>query len=261
MGNHAYLQRAGQFLDLCEKHEVLSDHKEFLELGTGWTHWHAIFLRLHFDSKFTLFDVWDNRQFHNLTTSFSKLREEASELSLSKQFDAKLLDQLLDTSSFDELYELLNFEYLIRDDGRLTDIPPSKIDCVFSSDVLEHVPEQHYKTCVEDMFQILKPGGYALNYIACDDHLAHYDKNATPKTYLEHSNDAWKRYYQNDIQYFNRLQRSDWLSAFEAAGFELVEQRSTSTDIQHLSVDKDFDHYDTEDLECVSLLVLHRKPA
>jgi len=28
---------------------------------------------------------------------------------------------------------------------------------------------------VEEIYRILKPGGYSIHYIATDDHLAHYD--------------------------------------------------------------------------------------
>ncbi len=42
-----------------------------------------------------------------------------------------------------------------------------------------------------------------------------------PRRYAEK---VWKRYFENDVQYFNRVQRPEWLEMFQQAGFEMVEE-------------------------------------
>ena len=50
----------------CHSHESS-------ELGTGWIHFYSLYLRLFFDFRGTLYDVWDNRQLHALKRIFSQL--------------------------------------------------------------------------------------------------------------------------------------------------------------------------------------------
>src|SRR5688500_13425313 len=57
-----YPDRVKRILRLNRQHGIVRDGDRILELGTGWLHWEALTLRLFFDIKAVLFDVWDNRQ-------------------------------------------------------------------------------------------------------------------------------------------------------------------------------------------------------
>jgi len=70
-----------------------------------------------------------------------------------------------------------------------------------------------------DFHRILKPGGYMIHQIGIDDHLQHYDPAESPKNYLRFSDRAWKLLFENDVQYFNRLQACDWIDRIGSAGF------------------------------------------
>ncbi len=183
-----YLDRGNLFLDLCDRYHVIRENDELLELGTGWLHWYSVFLRLHFTTCTTMFDVWDNRQFQNLLISFHNLKEHVEKEGPSPYMQIQLLERLLETRDFDELYELLDLNYVMEPKGSLTQFADSTFDCVFSADVLEHISESSADQFVDDIHRILKPGGYSLHYIACDDHLAAYDSSATPKSYLSNVN-------------------------------------------------------------------------
>lgn len=69
-----YVRRGNLLVELLRKHATLQAGDEVLELGTGWMHWYAVYVRLFFDLRMTTFDVWDNRQFAAFAASFSKLR-------------------------------------------------------------------------------------------------------------------------------------------------------------------------------------------
>src|SRR5215469_6747854 len=57
-----YFERAERNVAWCLKYAPLHGDDVLVELGTGWVHWEALTLRLFFDFKGVLYDVWDNRQ-------------------------------------------------------------------------------------------------------------------------------------------------------------------------------------------------------
>ena len=110
------------------------------------------------------------------------------------------------------------------------------------------------------MYRVLKPGGVAVHQIGIDDHLSHYDRRASPKQYISYSERVWSIAFENEIQYFNRLQMSDWINAFRGAGFVLLHREMETTSIDRLKVSPAFAHYSQEDLACTILTVAFRRP-
>jgi len=253
--------RSGKLLqDLCEKHLAIKRGDELLEIGTGWLHFYSIYLRLFFQVKVTMLDVWDNRQLTALKGTFRKL---------SKIFDKKKLefnqliediDTLKDINSFEELYLRLNLNYTIKKDGSLNDFPDTSFDFIFSFHVLEHVPKENTLALVKNIYRTLKPGAFSIHQIGIDDHLSHYDKKESLKNYLRYSEKTWKRYFENKVQYFNRLQMSDWLDLFQQEGFLLEEKIIESKNIDTLKIAPQYHHYPKGDLECIILTIVHKKP-
>ncbi len=72
----SYLRRGMLLRDLYGKYENLQPNDRLLELGTGWMHWYAIFLRLAYECRITTLDVWDNRQFDALIAGVARMRIE-----------------------------------------------------------------------------------------------------------------------------------------------------------------------------------------
>ena len=70
--NQKYLGRARKFLESCEKHHAVQPGDQLLEIVTGWLHRETTLLRLFYDVKITLFDVWDNRQLDAYKRFFSQ---------------------------------------------------------------------------------------------------------------------------------------------------------------------------------------------
>jgi len=98
-------------LSLFEKYDIAQEGARLLELGTGWVHWESTVLRLFYNAKFTLFDVWDNRQLQAFKAYFSELRDvfdNKIEILSSKHEQARgLLDTIVSMNSFTELLEIL----------------------------------------------------------------------------------------------------------------------------------------------------------
>lgn len=260
----SYVERALRFKRLCEEHEAIGNGMRLLEVGTGWAHWEATFIRLFYDVEATLFDVWDNRQLPAFKLYFRELDAHIdSEIALAPMASERvhgLLRAIAAVSTFDELYRLLGFQYVVEPSGSLRRLEAGSFDLVFSFNVLEHVKKDILPGFTQDMGRLLKPGGYSIHQIDLGDHLSYYDPIVPIKNYLRYSDAAWKRCFENKVQYFNRVQRPEWLRFFEDAGLLLVEEQSLTSDIGVIEVDEKYGHLEKRDLECTALTVVHTKP-
>lgn len=260
----SYVERALRLKRLCEKHQAIGSGMRLLEIGTGWAHWDATFLRLFYDVQVTLFDVWDNRQLAAFKRYFGQLEahlDDEIELDApTAQRVHELLRAIAAVSTFDELYRLLGFRYVVQPDGSLQRFEDGAFDLVFSFNVLEHVQADILPQFTRDMARLLQPGGYAIHQIDLGDHLAYYDPTVSLKNYLRYSDTAWRRRYENAVQYFNRVQRPEWLHLFQSAGLVLLEEQRVTTDIGAIAVERKYAHLDRQDLQCTALTVVLRKP-
>jgi len=261
--NQKYLGRARKFLELCEKHHAVQPGDQLLEIGTGWLHWESTLLRLFNDVRITLFDVWDNRQLAAYKRFFSQFEQVMDkELSLDSVRSERahtLLREVLKAQSFEEIYDLLNFRYVVNPSGTLTQFQDDTFSLIFSCNVLEHVDKRILPEFIQDYYRLLKPGGHSIEMIDLGDHLYYYDRSVSPKNYLRYSDKVWKRYFQNDVQYINRVQRPEWLEIYHRAGLETVEEESISGNIGSIKVDESYKHLDQQNLQCVTLWVINEK--
>ena len=61
-----------------------------------------------------------------------------------------LIDQMLQVESFEELYKLLNFEYVVESTNRLSRFLDNSFDLVLSGTVLEHVDREVLPTLINE---------------------------------------------------------------------------------------------------------------
>ncbi len=252
-----YLQRSNLFISLCKKYDAIQEDDKLLEIGTGWIHWYAIYLSLFYNVKITMMDVWDNRQFGALKAAFSKLGE-ASHCTIEEH--SRKMSLVANAENFDVLYRDLNLDYII-DESSLGRFPNHSFDFIFSFHVLEHVPRERTSELVSNIFRILKPGGFSIHQIGIDDHLSHYDKSMSAMNYLRYSDMIWKIFFENEVQYFNRLLMADWLEIFDQKGFLLQEKLCEFTDISSLRIHSKYIDYSKDDLSCSNLTIVHKKPS
>lgn len=173
---------------------------------------------------------------------------------------ASFLESIAKVGSFEELYCLLGFRYLVEPSGTLQCFPDHAFDAVFSSNVLEHVDRAILPQYVRDIARVLKAGGFSVHRIDIGDHLSYYDRSVSKKNYLRYSDHVWRRWFENQVQYFNRVQRSGWLQLFQEAGLELVEEETEHTDIASLPISSQYAEHNRNDLACTVIRVVHRKP-
>ena len=261
-----YGKRAKKFLSWYEKYQIIKNGDAVLEIGTGWVHFESIVIRLFYDVEATLFDVWDNRQLDALKQYAVQLEEllyqEMDLTQTQKQHIRQLIEIISKTDSFDSLYNHLNFQYLINANGTLESLQDESFQLVYSCNVLEHLDRETAPKLIQDFYRVLKPGGVSCHDIDLTDHLISFAgiHDMPQKYYLRFSDKTWKRFFENKVQYFNRIQCSEWLDFFQQAGLELVEKEITTGDIDTIKVDKTYKHLEKYDLVCERLSVVHRKP-
>lgn len=259
-----YVDRVKRVLRLLSLHGFIRDGDRIIELGTGWLHWEALTLRLLFDVEAVLFDVWDNRQLGGLKNYVGQLvplLKDGLDLSRAQRRRAvAIAEQVVRVDSFEELYALLNFTYVIDSEGSLRQFPENAFQLVVSGGVLEHVKREGLAELADATYRILKPGGWALHSIDSSDHLSHYDESVCKKKYLSYSESTWKYLFANEVQYINRMQRGEWLELFAASGFQMVEEDSRQVNINGLKVAPRWAQMDPGDLASTVLRVALQKP-
>lgn len=112
-------------------------------------------------------------------------------------------------------------DYRAPADAACTDLPPDRIDCVFSNSVLEHVAPAAIDGIFREAMRILRPGGIMFHSVNCGDHYAYVDRRINQLNYLQYSDAQWKR-WDNSFLYQNRLRADAFIEYAEAAGFQIV---------------------------------------
>ncbi len=161
--------------------------------------------------------------------------------------------------SFDEIYKAFGLKYFIEPAGKLDSFKDESFDIIVSAGALEHMPSTELTKLSDEFYRLLKPGGYTIHSINLTDHLYLYDKSVSPKKYLMFSDTVWESFFENKVQYFNRVQRPEWLNLFKKSGFELIEEDSEYIDIGTMKTNKKYANISKKDLNCISLDVVHRK--
>jgi len=259
-----YLDRAARLVEVCDRHGILAPGDHVLELGTGWVHWEATIVRLFHDVQVTLFDVCDNRLLKTYRAWMEQLRqylETGLDVAPERRERAlELLARVVRVDSFEELYDLMGFWYVLDPAGSLEELPVEHYALVVSSDVLEHVEGGTLPEYLDAARRRLVPGGYSVHQIDLVDHFSYFDRSCSPKHYYRYTNRTWRRWFESDVQYFNRLQRPAWLELFVGAGFELLEDEQVSAPLGRLPLAADYRHLARSDLECMQMLTVHRRP-
>ncbi|MCW5893955.1 MAG: methyltransferase domain-containing protein, partial [Bacteroidetes bacterium] len=227
-------------------------------------HWESTILRLFYDVEVYLFDVWDNRQFpafHQYFKEFSDIVDQTIPMTdVEKVRVHGLLDKVLQATTFEEAYMLLGHKYVLSPTGSLEQFPDGYFDLIFSCSVLEHVEKQIIPEFMKGCHRVLNPRGLAIHLVDLGDHLTLYDSTMPyNKNYLRYSNTVWRLCFQNDVQYFNRIQRPEWLKYFADSGFKLVEENSERIELNGLKVSQSFAEFNHDDLSCLTLKLVYSK--
>ncbi len=259
-----YLDRADRLLTLVDEHDVLAPGDRVLEMGTGWVHWEATVLALHHDVRVTLYDVCDNRLLGAYRTYLEGYRDHLADPGTAvdpvrRTRALERAEAALNAPDFDGVYAALGFDHVVDPSGTLEGVG-SDYALEVSADVLEHVPAAALPEYLERARTLLRPGGHAIHQIDLVDHYHYFDTATSPKNYYRYDEKTWRRWFDNDVQYFNRVQRPEWRSHFAGAGFTTVRDEENSGPVDDVPLAEAFADLSPADQACRQMLTVHRAP-
>ncbi len=164
----------------------------------------------------------------------------------------------------EELLLRSRIQYFAPADAARSGLPDASVDLVYSNSVLEHVPREGIAALMRETARILRPGGLAVHSVACNDHYAHFDRRISFVNYLRYSESQW-RWWNNRLNYQNRLRAVDFLELAEAAGLRVIFKQTavrpgTREALARMKIAPEFRHYEPESLAATSIDLIAQAP-
>jgi len=143
------------------------------------------------------------------------------------------------------------------DGAHLHWLPDRSLDMVYSNSVLEHARSSVIESLMRESWRVLKDDGLAVHAVACNDHYAHFDKSISFVNYLQFTERGW-RFWNNALNYQNRLRAPDFIRAAEQSGFRIIHQArhvrpGVREALSRLKIAPEFSAYSPEDLAATSV--------
>jgi SAM-dependent methyltransferase len=149
-------------------------------------------------------------------------------------------------------------------DASSTELDAGSVDIVFSNSVLEHVEASAIGAMMIEARRVLRAGGVVIHSVNCGDHYAYFDREVTPIHYLRFTEAQW-RWWNNNMQYQNRLRADDFVDMAARAGFEIMLNRQKPRTellarLDEMPIAPEFRHYSREQLCTTSVDFVGRAP-
>ena len=147
-------------------------------------------------------------------------------------------------------------DYRAPADARATALPAGSVDCVTSTNTLEHIPPADIAAILRECHRVLTPGGLLSFAVDYKDHYSYFDRTRSAYAFLRYSPRGW-RLYNPDLHFQNRLRHDDYLALYEAAGFRVVDEvvdRPSDEELQALTALPLHESFRTMTLDRVAVL-------
>ena len=203
---------------------------DFFELGTGYRLNAPFALWLLGANKTTTIDLNPYLKWDLIKNDLQLLQSKSEDI--ERLFTDRGLDNarlsLFKTMNIDSLrladfLDLCHIEFKSPADARnLNWISDQSIDCYFSNDVLEHIPQAIIKECLNEGHRVLKKEGLMIHLVDFTDHFSHSDQSINALNFLKFSDDDWAKYADNRYMYMNRARVDDIEKLFENSNYKLL---------------------------------------
>lgn len=212
----------------------------------------------------TLVDIRSNVRLDLVEHTCEQLRQHEAELE-SKLGVSLRLAPPAPLGSVSDLRDRFGIDYLAPRDARGTGLAASSFDLISSTFTLEHIPAADIAGILRESARLLKPEGIISCAIDMKDHYSYFDSSISVYNFLRFSRAAWWP-LNPSLHFQNRLRRPDYISLFEAAGLDILEQEcieGSAEDlalISELKVANEFrDRYSVEDLAARELTLVAKR--
>ena len=195
----------------------------FYEVGAGWDLAVPLSLWALGVDRQVLVDLRPHVRAELVAATLRRLRELAPELETDAGRPLRRPGR--HDGALDRLAAEFGIQYLAPRDACRTGLPSESVDFVTSTSTLEHVPVEELPALLAECRRLLAAGGAMSSAIDLRDHFSYFDRSLSPYNFLRYSDSTW-RLLNSELGFQNRLRRPDYLRLFEAAGFEIVAERS-----------------------------------
>ena len=236
-----------------------------VELGTGWFPIVPVLLSLAGVKKVISVDkasLIRKNLFFEMLKALKQFFETQSSCSIPFDLDSRRMQTLMNIDeelSPKDALASLNI-HLLKSDARHLAEYHKKIDLIISNNVMEHIAPDILIGIMREFRKLLKSDGTMSHYIDMSDHYHGFDPKIGALNYLRYSEKAWG-IYNNDLQYQNRLRKSDYKKMTTDAGFRILfedQETMDSSALHNIEVDDFFDGYSEEDLLTTGYLIVSR---
>lgn len=228
-------------LDCIREQSRVIESKTFLEVGTGWRVNLPIALWLGGASKIITIDLNPYLKTELILGDLAYIRNNQQEVKKLFGDYAKepiflaRLDKLINTeTTLDQLFDMVNVEYLAPADATCLDLPSQSVDYHVSNTVFEHIQPDVLGNILLEGKRLLKDNGLFIHLIDLSDHFSHSDASICAINFLQYNESKWNRYAGNRYAYHNRLRIDDFLHMFNKMGLTIL---STNARIDERSLE------------------------
>ncbi|MEO6317427.1 MAG: class I SAM-dependent methyltransferase, partial [Acidimicrobiales bacterium] len=120
------------------------------------------------------------------------------------------------SGSLDAYLRRLGIHYVAPADARRTSFAGGSIDCITSTNTLEHIPRDDLASILRECRRILADDGCCSFQVDYKDHYSYFDDTITPFNFLRFGESEWLR-YNPALHYQNRLRHADYLARYDEA--------------------------------------------
>ena len=114
-----------------------------------------------------------------------------------------------------------------------------------SNCVLNHIPLNILKPELKVLRKILKPDGYMHFLIGHDDHWTFHDLKMNKFQYYIYSDKYYKRFFETNFQFQNRLVKKELIDLFEECDLTIIKYFEHKNDISKNEINKIFHKLDS----------------
>ncbi len=248
---------AEHHLDAIARHAALDiESATFFEFGAGFDLHMPLLMRSRGVGHQIVVDIRPLARPSLVENMVVRLRERAASGGLPVELPPW-------TTPMADYLDTLGISYRAPADARATGLPAGSINAITSTNTLEHIPPDDIAAIYRECRRIIDPSGVLSFQIDYSDHYSHFDSSLSPYNFLRYDEHEWRR-YNNDLHFQNRLRHRDHVALVEAAGFEIIECRTTTgTDaereqLRSMPLAAPFDGYSLDELAILTSRMVMR---
>jgi len=237
--NHVALAR--EHMELVAKYLPRSSAEAaWYEFGAGWELIGPLLFYCLGVNRQVLVDIRHLLRIELVNHTIATLQRLATSLALPR-VPLSFIEGHRPSAAVTVLRSRYGIDYRAPCDARATGLPTASIDCITSTNTLEHVPRDDIVAILRECHRILRSDGIMSFRIDYQDHYSYFDRTISRFNFLRYSDRAWA-FFNPGLHYQNRLRHRDHLALVDAAGFEVLEERRADptaadvTTLRNLSV-------------------------